>query len=212
MAIGAQYCTGCNNLPGPAENLKSRPADERVEAPNEGQPGFLDTLVATFGTMDVLLALYHDTSFTSFRPSLISRNGLSDIVLDNILSQKRDSVVSRLSEILVTPTAGPKRQLLVEAVSRWCRAKRIVDDLPELCSCREDAFFEEAVYTNTESKDLFKKYLKAEGQYWGSISIDESLDLYYRVINLIAHSNTSIRASFLEQYSNYFCRRTSVKK
>ncbi len=208
VGVGISFVLSCSGAPQSSERIV--PPSESTSLQDAGiqRVTSLDSLADIFGRRDLLLGFYHDSTILALHTKLgiISNHG-SAIEVDADVSSNIDSVYLLIdSAMTVEHEHG---MTIVARLSQWCRVKSVLDATPEICS--SDFYFEELVYTIPQSKHLFNKYLTSEDQYWGSLSVEDSFDLYYRVIEHFSRAEPKERADFIARYTTLLCAPSSVK-
>lgn len=192
----------CMGATHPYERTVSESSVPIVQAPIVQKAKALDSLACRFGKQNLLLGFYHDSAVVSIHTKLgVTVNSKSAIEVENEVKSHTDSIYYNLSRIISENSEF--ETIIIDNLGRWCEVKILLDLIPEFCE--SELYFEEFVYSNKQTRHLFNKYLTAEGQYWGSISINDSFDLYYRVVDFLSHAKPMERTEFIVNYTSHHC-------
>lgn len=194
--------TGCSGNNPASDDITGNITEAEIDTSGLAKSEELDSLANTFGKSNILLAFYHDSIIVALHSKLgVEQRLKSATEIDSEIIYKTDSMYSLINGILLNQSKY--KTLILREVEDWCAVKMLLDEIPAFC--RSEVFFEQVVYSNQYTQHLFKKYLVAEGQYWGSLSIDASFDLYYRTIDFLAHSQLEVRRKFLSDFTEHYC-------
>lgn len=90
----------------------------------------------------------------------------------------------------------------ISVINNWCLLDDFISKLSR-SSLGKDITFDEVFYNLDITKKFFKKYLNNPSQYYGSLDIQQSSQLYFDVLNYLAKSESDLQLDFMINYLKY---------
>ena len=111
---------------------------------------------------------------------------------------------SVLAEKYIGTIEDHKRNEIIRQLEYWLKNDALLSGV--INNLNEDLTFGEIISDLPETKIFLKQYLKAPGQYWGSLDAGQSCKLYYDITGYLLTLNDEKRITFFKQYFDVACK------
>lgn len=115
-----------------------------------------------------------------------------------------ENALSKWTEAYLNKLPADKRAKLLTQLSKWCKEDVLLSSIANYLYAFND--FTQVIAETPATKHLLNKYLKAPGQYWGSLDASQACELYYDMVNYVFTLNREQRLAFYKSYFDTSCK------
>ncbi|HMR81717.1 MAG TPA: hypothetical protein PKE30_01245 [Niabella sp.] len=159
----------------------------------------LQNLLSDYDTSNVLISYFF--LLNSKERILRSDNKLYSFCdpLDSSVMQNKTLYILKIDSIF----AMNQNKNGVRALVKWCENEVFLNALLKSpLNSKGKVYFEELMDELPKTKEILKKYLKKQNQYWGSLDVEQSCNLYYDILLYLQSLDEKQRLMFFRSYLN----------
>jgi hypothetical protein len=164
---------------------------------------YLDHLLEEYKDRTLVGLFFVDSVYAKKISPVLNLTTSSYCNIDAFFRKNIDSLTV-LAEAYMETIEDNQRSEIVHQLKYWLKNDVLLSSVPH--HLNEDLTFEEIISELPETRVFLKQYLKARGQYWGSLDGGQSCKLYYDVAGYLLTLNEEKRITFFKRYFDVVCR------